>query len=516
MTRETAARRCGLALGIYLLLLVTNPGRNEVLDAEMRREVSRAIWSQGTIALSHLPEQSAGTWIPVGHGRWVAPYGIGQSLVFLPFDALGALLERHSPGAWRQRIGWIPIGLGLLPLLGILWWYSFLALLDAWHVDAPTAEVAATALFLGTIGFFYAGQPQEECLVGALVGLSLAAALRARESSLARHAVLAGLYAGAALITRPVSVFALVAVGVTLLGVRGPLTLRVRALFPAAVAVAAVASIGLAYNHARFGSALTSGYDRLGHFGLTSWDLRSLGILAILLVGPGIGLLVLSPILLIGVAAIRSVWRRDRTLAVAILAGTAACLAFFSGWHDSYTGGTAWGTRYQAHLVTLWAVPVAIGLKRWMHRRVVIAIVAVSLVLQLASVLVTHHLEPYEAECAAVPQLALLVGARDGQLGRRLETIARWSVGAPRRPSSAACEPALQKMWDRYIPNFWAVVYARRMPATWGVPLVAIWSVLVVAGSSLTVRGLKASALASRQSALDPSGYLEPSRRASM
>jgi len=480
-----------VGLGLWLLLVATNPGRNETLDVEMRRVVARQLWSEGRVSISALPRDSRDTWIPAGESRWVAPYGVGQSLVFVPFDAAGAALERFGPAALRERVAWLPIGLGLLPLIGVAWWYAMLRLLAAWGLPRPWPLAGATLMSLGTLIFHYSGQGQEESLVGLCLAASLLFAIRLRRDGRLRDALAAGLFAGFCLLTRPVSVFALLCVPAVLLG-GAPRSWpeRLRLLAASGVAVLAVMSISLLYNDARFGEPFTVGYDRLGHFSKLSLDARSPVIFFSLLFGPGVGLLVLSPALLLAFPGVKALWREDRWYAVGLLAAAASCLLFFSSWHDSYTGGGAWGTRYQCHILSLLALPVTLGARRLWEgrgRTLVLAVAAASILLQGASVFATYHLEVYQAACEGRSDAPFRLGLRDGQLGRRLENLGRWAADLPPR-TPRGCEAPIALMEQRYVPNFWGPVFAERLGGR-GAPVLAIWLALLASSLALLAAG---------------------------
>jgi hypothetical protein len=490
-----------LGLGIWLLFVATNPGRNETLDVEMRRVVARQMWSEGTIAITALPEDSRDTWIPAGEQRWVAPYGVGQSLVFVPFDAMGAALERFAPESLRERAGWLPIGLGLLPFIGLAWWLATLKLLEAWGLPAlpePWPLAGATLMSLGTLVFHYSGQGQEESLVGLFLTLSLLFAVRLRRDprlgNALGNAAAAGLFAGLCLLTRPVSVFALLCVPAVIVAGGRDWRERAKLLAVAGIAVLAVMSGSLLYNEARFGDPFTVGYDRLGHFTKLSFDERSPVIFLSLLLGPGFGLFVLSPALLFVLAGLRALWKEDRWYVAGFLAASAACLLFFSSWHDSYTGGGAWGTRYQCHLLALFALPVTVGLRRlWERgaRRLVLAVAVVSVLLQGISVFATYHLEVYQATCEQRADEPFRLGLRDGQLGRRLENLGRWAAGRPLRAEGGeGCRLAIDLMARRYVPNFWGPVFAHRLGDR-GAPVLAVWLALLGTALALCVAGLR-------------------------
>jgi hypothetical protein len=296
------------------------------------------------------------------------------------------------------------------------------------------------------------------------------------------------------------------------------------------VATAAVASIVLWYNFARFGNAFTTGHVQAGHLSLFAFDGRSPKVLVSLLFGPGAGLLVLSPILAIAICGMHQLWKRDRPYVVGMLVALLSCYSFFSAWHDAYMSG--WGTRYQIHILPLFAIPVALGLQRLAvtarGRALAVVVFALSVGIQSLSVFATQHIENFQAECEAIagnqepvsqalaktrfPPLVidrirlmseerqrvalartlwdeqLLNSPVHGQLERRVQNLVRWAAGAPPPPlPDLECRSTMATMWDRYIPNFWGPVYAHRLARSdkW---ILLFWSMLL--GASLLAIGV--------------------------
>lgn len=496
-----------LVLGVWLALFVTNPGRNETVDVEMRQVVARQIWTTGHVTLTSVPHSEMQlAWVPAGPGRWAAPYGIGQSLVFIPFDAAGVLLEHLSPPSWRERVGWLPIGLGLLPLLGVGCWLAIRKVLQAQGFEQHWALVGSFALLFGTIMFHYVGQAQEEMLVGFFLTLSLLFALRLRSAPTARNALLSSAFAGACLITRPVSVFSLLIIPVLFWSAAKDGVTRARLFLPAGAVVIASLLVMLGYNFARFGSAFAVGYDRLGHLSKIAFDARSPKVLATLVFGPGIGLFVLSPLLLLSFWGLAQLWRQDRAYFVGLIASVLSCYLFFSCWHDSYSGGVAWGARYQCHLLPLYAVPLTLGIQRLVKnlkgRRLVVLVAGVSLAIQLLSVAITHHIEYLESACQDGTEEELASDLTKGQLSRRVQNIVRWVRRAgPPHCNAPEEQRLINVVWDRYVPNFWGPVIAHRLSGRAALLLLFVWSGLVLAAVTLlglgardAFRGLSSSA----------------------
>jgi cytochrome bd-type quinol oxidase subunit 2 len=489
-----------LVLGLWLLFIATNPGRNGTIDVGMRQIVARQLWSARSVSVNAIPPGTADfPWVPAGPGRWVAPYGVGQSLLFLPFDMMGAALEHVAPASQRDKVGWLPIGLLLLPLMGVAMWLALCALLREWGLPEPWPVAGASVMSLATHLFHYAGDAQEEFLVGLLLTLAMLFAVRLRRQPTWRIGALAGLCAGAAFDTRSVSMFALLIIPVLVVSAGRDARARIRLLAIVGGVAVATVLISFGYNYARFGNPFVVGYDRLGRFGNVALDGRTPKVIASLLFGPGFGLFILGPALLIGAFGVGELWRRDRLYAVGAMLAYGACYLFFACWHDSYTGGVAWGTRYQIHLLPILALPVTLGLRRLFAaaagRRAAIAILAVSVVIQALSVFTTEDMEYYQASCDSTvpdaPGAPLRNSPTHGQLGRRVDNVARWAL---RRPPPAlgdeTCRATEALVWDRYMPNFWGPVYAHRMQRGGGA-VAAFWLAMLAGALAMVVTGLR-------------------------
>jgi hypothetical protein len=58
-----------LALGLWLLLLGTKPGRNETIDVGARLAVTRQLWTAGKVAVRDRPHGTEGLWIEIAPDR---------------------------------------------------------------------------------------------------------------------------------------------------------------------------------------------------------------------------------------------------------------------------------------------------------------------------------------------------------------------------------------------------------------------------------------------------------------
>jgi hypothetical protein len=117
-----------------------------------------------------------------------------------------------------------------------------------------------------------------------------------------------------------------------------------------------------------------------------------------LLAAPGKGLLLYSPLVLLGILGLRDVWRRDRVLAFAILGpvlALSAVIAVSSHWSDE-----TWGPRYIVPVASLLLIPVVWWTVTNRRKQVRNAVAAAAVAVALLGVLV-----PYSGMYNAAPAL---------------------------------------------------------------------------------------------------------------
>ncbi len=149
-------------------------------------------------------------------------------------------------------------------------------------------------------------------------------------------------------------------------------------------------ALALGYNLLRFGSIFASGnllIQSKVRFPLSGDPLVGLPTL---LVSPGKSILLYSPPILLGMAGIRRLWRRDPYLGCAIVTTSLILLFFISNF--AFAGGDwCWGPRYLVPLLPLWALAFPFVPSKPFRRRLVRAIVGAGLVVQLMGLAVDHQ-----------------------------------------------------------------------------------------------------------------------------
>lgn len=391
--------------GIYLL---TSGGHTYSYDEETMFGLTASIVERGSIVVPTCPGCAVLRSIPMPEGRNYSRYGPVQSLVAIPPYLVGrALAAGDGAATWvgtryaatlLTALVTAAIGALLYSLTRRLGYRHGIALATALLYGLGTqawpraktffADPLTTLLILGAVYCWWRlDQPDEGERHGTVatrwaIGLALCCG------------VAVGVKFGAGII---LPVFGLA--GATSLWRRwrrGDLAMRdvVRVALAAVIALAVpLVLIGL-YNWVRFASPLETGYGGREVGAVQRGDWRE--ALPGLLISPGKGLLLFSPIVILGLLSWWPFARRHPRLA--LLAGALAVehIAFYARV-PQWDGGTSWGPRYLDFIVPTLVLPVAAGLDwlRGQGRGVRLAVggfagvvIALAIVVQLLGVLV--------------------------------------------------------------------------------------------------------------------------------
>jgi hypothetical protein len=331
-----------------------------------------------------------------------AAYAIGLSLLMAPLVAIGAVLF-HDPRLLVTLLEPTVTALTVVVLNLLL-----VELGCSWRRSVAIAIGYA----FGTLAWHYSNVLFTEpviglCLVAAVLGL-----LRHRRHGGTGSLVIAGTAAGIAVLMRWDSVLTAAApIGLCAVWVvaRTPAPLRSRILKLAAflAPVAIAVGINLAYDVLRFGQPLAGPYsgDQLGF----STPLLK-GVFGLLL-SPGVGLFVYTPVLLMSVLAFPGFWKHWKVEGALILALFAVRVAFFARYW-SWDGGATWGPRFLVPLIPLLVVPLAFLPRDRRIEIATIALAAVGVAIQLLGQLVPYGL--YYG--TVIPQLTTQLGLCHGCL----------------------------------------------------------------------------------------------------
>lgn len=311
-------------------------------------------------------------------GHHYSTAGLLQPLLEVPFFAVGHAIDVNIWAPPDYPFGYM-----------LLWFYNpFVAAIAALAIFALVAmtrrslgwAAAIASLFVvASIAWPYSKIGMETTfMAAALVAFALAVWARERRTVLAWG--LTGFAAGAALATKPYALVVLAAIAVLLWPPFRALERRERTQLALALGLpllAWIAAIGW-YNWFRFGSPTDSGY----HESMLTFTapLNALG----LLFSPGKGLIFYSPLVVLGALGLPRLWRRDRSLAAALLVLFVGltCLA----GSTTFWGDEVWGPRYIVPAAWVLLVPIAWWADTALRRRVLAGVAALAVCVQVVAV----------------------------------------------------------------------------------------------------------------------------------
>jgi hypothetical protein len=294
----------------------------------------------------------------------------GSSLVMVPiYAAVELVAGTPSLGTtvWLCRVF-----TGIIPTLLLLW--LLWGFLERFAPDPAIRRLVIAAYGLGSMALtysllYYSHQLSAVCLASAwILAIDVAEDRRG-----VRQLGWVGVLAGGAILTDYQAAFAAVPIAVdVVLRLRGPRLVKALAIIAAGAALPI--ALLLAYHAACFGSPFRTGYDfsteahahTEGFLGLST---PSFHAFADAMVGP-IGVVTLSPWLLLAIPGGIVLARRDRQTAITCGAVLAVMVWFISSLR--FPGGWQVGPRYIVAMLPFALPPVAAQLQAWRERRVVV------------------------------------------------------------------------------------------------------------------------------------------------
>jgi hypothetical protein len=362
-------------------------------DGEMMYRVSESIVLRHSIQIVD----------PIYHtNQPYAGYAIGLSLLMLPLVAMGAVAF-HDPRLLVTLLEPMVTALTVVALNLVL-----VELGCSWR---RSVAIAAAYAF-GTLAWHYSSILFTEPVIGLCLVVAVLGILRYRRSGGIVWLAMAGGAAGVAVLVRwdsvlmvagPVGLYALWVVGRAIESIRTRISRLVLFGLPITLAI----GTDLTYDLLRFGQPLGGSYaaDPLGF----STPLLK-GIFGLLL-SPGVGLFVYTPVLVMSIVAFPWFWKQWKVEAALLLVLFAVRLGFFARYW-SWDGGATWGPRFLVPLIPLLLVPLAFLPRDRRVEVATIALAALGVGIQLLGQLVPYGL--YYG--TVVPQLTTQLGFCHGCL----------------------------------------------------------------------------------------------------
>jgi hypothetical protein len=368
-------RRFALAVSLLLFLnflyFLCSSGRVRTMDEVSAAFQVESLARHGTTAIPQAVQAQLFYGTVDRFGRPESPYPPGQAIAMLPWYAAGQFAVRHLPGV-VQRSGDVVSDFFLTgenaffaALATALALYIFLRL----GIAPKTSLAAAAILALATPLAAYSGWVFSEPLAAALL-LGAAAVLFTQSQDMpipVIRALGAGALLGAAIWVRPTHV---IAVPVFLLAVFVRQHIKP---WGVVIALAAAAGIGVVFllwrNQHLYGSIFEFGYPSAAEGGKALNTFQTplfTGLLGFLL-SPGKSIFLFSPPILLALAGLSRLWRRDRGLAVVAGVTPLVYLLFFATY-TQWEGGYCYGPRYLVPALALLGLGVAPALEAASHR----------------------------------------------------------------------------------------------------------------------------------------------------
>lgn len=318
----------------------------------------------GRWALAHADLYDAKDTALARDGRLVPGVPIGTAVAIVPLYVAWRALA--GPVDTMDRFhafnGFVALALGATAMAATVAQVHWLA---GWLGAAPTGRLLAALLFaFGTQAFQFGTMVTKESLSALAITSALRLALGAGGAT--RRAA-AGTVAGlAVLLTHIAAPFPAMLAALVLAreGARRALILALGGL-PWAVALGA-------YDAAMFGAPWLTSYSSIT--GLpTRWETPKAPIIGDLLVGPRGGLVLYSPFLLLGIAAVARAWRtRWRGEALLTAAFVIALLGLGASWQSQFGDRASWshglGPRHLFPAISLLAAFAGTPLERLSRR----------------------------------------------------------------------------------------------------------------------------------------------------
>ncbi len=376
--RAPTPRGVAWAVGaaVTLLCLATAGGRITASDEYTMYRLTESLVTRGAV------------WVEAGNaergpdGRLYPKAALGQALAAAPFHVVGRLVAAPFTAPRKDLVTRAVTSLLNPVVLGVLAAVLFL-LFHAVGASPRGAFFWSVATCLSTPLWVYGKSFLTEPLLALGLTAGLYGALRFRDAGEPRHAFLAGFAWGFAVLVKYA-----VAPAVLLLALPFLPQLKRRSAWPAFAAVVACVLVALAYNAARTGSPLGTGYGRQATTAAFTTPLF-VGLYG-LLVSSGKGVVWFAPLVVLVPAAVGAAVRRLGRPALGVVAACSGLTLVYASF-EHWAGDGSWGPRYLVPLLPLVLVLVvaAEAQEPWRgrgRRWLVGALATVGLLVQLGGV----------------------------------------------------------------------------------------------------------------------------------
>jgi hypothetical protein len=441
-----------LFLAAFFFYCLLSPG-NLPGDTEIRWSVSRQFVRTQEFSIE---DYVATRYYATGvDGQRYSFWGPGQQVILLPFAYAGLLLEKVGmSGAQADLAAQFCAAVVLFPFLGALTVRLFFHVVLLLGYATRIALVSALVFGFATMHVHYTVFTHEQSQVALLLLLQLWCMLKVLQTQRSVYAW--GLCAAMGLclffrLSSAFETFSVFAVALCASVAAAPVGARYAAvkiwirpfIFGCGPFVAALAW----YNAIRFGSVFETGYGIAAvtmFGGIGAFETNPLDSVPGMLFSPGKSIFFYNPVLVLLFFSLYSFFRRHLPVAIAIVSAVVVNI-LFNSLHTTWAGDYAWSCRYQASVVPLLIIPLVCFFDRArgvLVRIFVWALMGASLLIQLASVTYSFHLEFVQN-----PNHGLIPGGyiwkwEESHLIKRFENIALHALGKREFKTTAVYDEA--------------------------------------------------------------------------
>jgi hypothetical protein len=375
----------GLFLVVGAVYTLSGPGRIDIIDGQLRYDVTRSLLTVGQPILRD--PALLGMGITGRAGRSYAYYNAAPSVVAMPLVWMGGI-EPDPRGETQRFLFSLTSGIFGALVAGLLCaFYLALGVAPGVAVWWSTVSAFATLLWPLSTSTFDQAQHAFFALLAVFVGW-----VAAQRGSVTLAAI-GGLIAGILINYQESYALVLPTIAISTVGptARPDRPARRSTRFLALLLGSCVGiALWLLFNEMRFQSPIVSGKSAiLERVAVPSFGNPLIGLLG-LLVSPGKGVLLYSPPTILAALGIRGLCRRDAYLGGAIVATTVVYVAFIASL--SFFGGDwGWGPRYLVTILPLWALAFPFVPPTMVRRSIVGTVVVIGLIVQLLALSLDHQ-----------------------------------------------------------------------------------------------------------------------------
>lgn len=361
-----------LFLVVLVVYLITASGRIDSGDGQAIFEVSQNLWQAQTLTIAPpAPDlivfdaqgrplgRAADLGIEDGYsilgrgGDFYSVYGLGHSLLILPFVALGDALSALTPGlsaAWMMAF---VTALLFNPLVSALTAWVVYHICQRFEFNQLHSTIVTLLYAFATMTWPYAKTFFSDPLIALFLAFAFYCLLAYRGDRRAMWLWLAGISLGWAIFTKSASIINVPLLGLYLWGVvwQMPWSKQFRAGLIFGIPIAVGLGLVLLYNWWRFESPMDTGYRNIG-WNFPFWQ----GVYG-LIISPGKGYLLYNPVMVLALMGSFFFARRHRAELV-LIGGLVVTNVVFLASYDHWHGGGSWGPRLLLQLTPFVILPL--------------------------------------------------------------------------------------------------------------------------------------------------------------